>query len=151
MLDASLKRPYSFRNWCRPGTRACILLAGLAANRNAPLPFPPATSTPPRSARCEKAAAIAVVGRAFAEQHHRIAFGEALRDLGIDLLRPMAARPVDEHRALQLGEQPEHRPARDLVLGDERHRRHRRDHGNIEPGAGIWRRSATDARASGGR
>ncbi len=77
--------------------------------------------------------AIAVARRPFAEQHDRVAFGQALRDLGIDVVRLVAARAIDEDRALQPREQPHQRPARDFLLGDEPHRGDRRDDRNIEP------------------
>ena len=49
------------------------------------------------------------------------------------------ATPValDENRPLQLGEQAEERPACDLGLGHENHRRERGDDRNVEPGGVI--------------
>ena len=44
------------------------------------------------------------------------------------------ALAVDEHGALQPGEQAEQRPARDFALGDEHDGRERGEHVDVEPG-----------------
>ena len=77
--------------------------------------------------------AIAIARGAFAEQDHRVAVGEASCNLGVDLGCLLPLRSIDEYRALQLCEQPEQRPARDLQLGDEAHGSDRRNHRDVEP------------------
>ena len=44
-----------------------------------------------------------------------------------------APRAIDEHRALQSRQRGDERPGADLLLGDERHRRHGRQHRDVEP------------------
>ena len=71
----------------------------------------------------ERQQMIAVAGAAFGEQHHRIAAGQARRDLAGLLAGLALALALDEDGALQPRQRAEDRPAGDLRLGDEGRRR----------------------------
>ena len=58
---------------------------------------------------------------------------QRLRDLLVDAMRVVPARALDEQRADAGDEPSEHRPARDLRLGDEAHRTDRVQREDVEP------------------
>ena len=82
----------------------------------------------------ERQHAVAVARSAFREQHDRRAAGQALDDLADGFAGLVAARAVDEHRALEPRGDADQRPARHFALGDEGYRRDRADHQDIGPG-----------------
>src|SRR5215467_2219147 len=76
---------------------------------------------------------VAVARRSLTEEDDRIALGQPLRDLRVDLLGLVAATAIDKHRSLQLCEQSKYWPRRHLAFGNKDHRSKRGNHRNIQP------------------
>src|SRR5437660_729618 len=65
--------------------------------------------------------ASAIARSALGEQHHGVAAEQPAGDLAGRGAGLVPGLPVDEDRSLQFREPAEHRPSRDLALGDEHH------------------------------
>ena len=81
----------------------------------------------------ERQHAGAVARGALGEQHHRVAAEQAARDRPRGGAGLLPGLPVDEDGPLQSREPAEHRPSRDLALGDEHHRSQCADDADVEP------------------
>jgi len=75
----------------------------------------------------------AVGGRSFGKHRDQAPGGERLGDPAVDVLRMATAAALDEERAGLRAERTDHRPASDILLGDEHRRAHREDRHHVEP------------------